>query len=120
MPSRPPIKNMAMKPRAKSIGTFKLILPKVIVASQLKIFTAVGMAISVVLVAKKACAIGGKPTANIWCAHTVKLKKPMATPDQATKVYPKIGLREKTGNTSEIIPKTGKIKMYTSGWPKDQ
>src|SRR5579875_2824382 len=90
------------------------------VANQLKILTAVGIAISVVLVAKNAWAITGRPTANIWCAHTVKLKKPIATPDQATKVYPKIGLREKTGSTSEMMPKAGKIRIYTSGWPKDQ
>src|SRR6266567_6179825 len=100
---------MAIKPQAKSIGTLRLTLPRAMVAIQLKIFTAVGMAISVVLVEKKACAIGGRPTANIWCAQTVKLKKPIATPDQAIKVYPKIGLREKTGKISEMIPKAGKI-----------
>src|SRR5579871_2764601 len=90
------------------------------VPSQLKIFTAVGIAISVVLVAKKVCAATGKPVANIWCAQTVKLRKPIAMPDHATKVYPKIGLRDKTGSTSETMPKAGKIRIYTSGWPNDQ
>ena len=41
----------------------------------------------------------------------MKPKKPMATPEYATKAYPKTGLREKVGNTSETIPMTGKIKM---------
>ncbi len=75
-----------MKPSANIIDTVKRILPPQTVAIQLKILTAVGMAISVVLVAKNACATSGRPTANIWCAHTVKLKKPIATPDQAIKV----------------------------------
>ena len=35
-------------------------------------------------------------------------------------VYPKIGLRAKTGITSDMIPITGRIMMYTSGCPKNQ
>ena len=35
-------------------------------------------------------------------------------------VRPKSGLREKTGTTSLIMPKAGRMRMYTSGWPKNQ
>ncbi|KEF07506.1 hypothetical protein DF17_08110 [Streptomyces rimosus] len=31
-----------------------------------------------------------------------------------------MGLREKTGMTSEMMPKNGSAMMYTSGWPKNQ
>ena len=48
-----------------------------------------------------------KPTVNMWCAHTPKLKRPIATVEAAMKPYPKIGLRENTGITSEIIPNAG-------------
>ena len=34
--------------------------------------------------------------------------------------YPKITLRLNTGMISQIIPKAGRIKMYTSGCPKNQ
>ena len=51
--SDPPIKNMAMKPRAKTIGTLKRSLPPQMVPNQLKILTAVGMAIRVVLVRRR-------------------------------------------------------------------
>ena len=33
---------------------------------------------------------------------------------------PKSGLREKTGTTSLITPKAGRMRMYTSGCPKNQ
>ena len=34
--------------------------------------------------------------------------------------YPKIGFRLKTGRTSEMIPNAGRMRMYTSGCPKNQ
>src|SRR5580704_17424743 len=35
-------------------------------------------------------------------------------------VAPNKGLREKVGMISEMMPKAGRIMMYTSGWPKNQ
>ena len=67
-----------MKPIANSIGVVKLTEPPHIVPIQLKIFTPVGTAISIVLEAKTASAIGPRPTANMWCAHTPKARKPIA------------------------------------------
>jgi cytochrome c oxidase subunit 1 len=44
--------------------------PPHIVKIQLKIFTPVGMAMSIVVTPNTVSAIGPMPTANMWCAHT--------------------------------------------------
>ncbi len=58
--------NMAMKPTAKYIGVLNWSDPCHIVPIQLKIFTPVGMAISMVDSAKKVSAIGPIPVVNMW------------------------------------------------------
>ena len=70
MPERPPIVNTPMKPRHQSIGVSNEMLPRQIVASQLKIFTPVGTAITIELSMKKMSSPIGIPTANMWCAQT--------------------------------------------------
>ena len=90
------------------------------VAIQLKIFTPVGMAISMLVPAMIALNNVGSPVANMWCAQTPKPRKPMATSITIIELRPKIGLRENTGMTSEMMPNAGRIRMYTSGWPKNQ
>src|SRR6266545_1686030 len=84
IPVKPPIVKTAMNPSAKSIGVSKLRLPRQVVASQLKIFTPVGTATVIELSKKNACSQIGKPTANMWCAHTSIEKKPMPTVENAT------------------------------------
>ena len=59
-----------MNPRAHSIGVSNEMLPRQIVASQLKIFTPVGIAITIELSMKKMSSPTGIPTANMWCAQT--------------------------------------------------
>ena len=49
--------------------------------SQLKIFTPVGMAISMVVSEKNVSAIGPMPVANMWWAHTPNPRKAMNTPE---------------------------------------
>ena len=44
--------------------------PRQQVASQLKIFTPVGTAMIIELIMKNACRQIGRPTVNMWCAHT--------------------------------------------------
>ena len=44
----------------------------------------------------------------------------MTTSMRIMAVRPNSGLREKTGTTSLIMPKAGRMRMYTSGWPKNQ
>ena len=76
--------NIAMNPIAKSIGVARRIRPPTIVAIQLKIFTPVGTAMSMLDAAKKKVSNAERPTANMWCAHTAKLRKAIPTVDPAT------------------------------------
>src|SRR5687767_15256131 len=73
--------NIAMNPTAKYIGVLYWIDPNHIVPSQLKIFTPVGMAISMVDSAKKVSAIGPMPVVNMWWLHTPNPRKAMKTPE---------------------------------------
>ena len=41
------------------------------VATQLKIFTPVGTAISIVAYMKNSCPVIGMPVVNMWCAQTM-------------------------------------------------
>jgi len=66
-----------MKPLANSIGVVRTILPPNIVAIQLKILIPVGTAIIIVAAVKYALVSTSKPTVYIWCAHTMKPKKPI-------------------------------------------
>ena len=79
IPVTPPMTKDGIKPKAYSIGVVNLMLPPHIVKSQLKIFIPVGTAIAIVATAKMALAIGPSPVVNIWCAHTMKPRKPMRT-----------------------------------------
>jgi len=85
--------------------------PPTIVAIQLKIFTPVGIAMSMLVAEKIAFSVSPRPTANMWCAHTPNDRNAMATLDPATNAYPKMGFRLKTGMTSEIIPIAGSTMM---------
>ncbi len=119
-PVMPPIVNSAMRPQANSSGGLKRSAPPHIVASQLKIFTPVGMAISMLVPAMIVLNKVGSPVVNMWCPHTMKPRKPMMPSITIIEFRPNRGLREKTGTTSLITPNAGRIRMYTSGWPKNQ
>ena len=82
-PVSPAHRNWNRNATQNSIGVAKRILPPHIVPSQLKILMPVGTATRNVEVAKKLFAAGVMPTANMWCAHTLKLMKPIAI-DAAT------------------------------------
>src|SRR5207253_6383581 len=114
-PVSPAIRNWNRKPQQKSMGVARLILPPYIVASQLKILMPVGMATNSVAAAKKVLEMDVMPTVNIWWAHTPMLMNPMATVAPTIAGLPKIGFRENTGTTSDMMAKAGKIKIYTSG-----
>ena len=64
-PERPPMVNSAMRPTAKCSATVGRIVPPQSVASQLKIFTPVGIAMSMVAIEKAASATGPMPAANM-------------------------------------------------------
>jgi cellobiose-specific phosphotransferase system component IIC len=54
-----------------------MIRPPNIVATQLKILIPVGTAIIIVALVKYARVSTSKPTVNMWCAQTIKPKKPI-------------------------------------------
>ena len=66
IPDNPPMVNSNKKAMAKSIEVVNCILPPYIVASQLNIFTPVGMPINMLLAEKKASTVFPIPTANMW------------------------------------------------------
>ena len=76
-PEMPPIVNNPTSAIAKFIAVVKRIEPPCSVAIQLKIFTPVGMAISIVVTPNTVSATGPIPTANMWCAHTPKPRNAM-------------------------------------------
>ena len=81
------------------------------VAVQLKILIPVGIPTIMLDAAKKVLDQELMPTANIWCAQTPRLIKPMAATAPTMAGRPKIGLRENTGMTSDSMAKAGKIRM---------
>ena len=85
--------------------------PCAIVAIQLKIFTPVGIAISIVARPKKVSAIGPIPTANMWCAHTPKPRTAIRIPEYTITGYPNSGFFEWVGSTSETSPNAGRTRM---------
>src|SRR5258706_15966970 len=101
--------NLTTRPIAQCIAVVNCNLPRHIVANQLMIFTPVGTAMNIVVAEKTATEIGPMPEANMWWAQTPQPMKPMATPENTTNGYPKSGFFEKTGSTSDTMPKLGKI-----------
>ena len=84
MPERPPIVNTPMKPSAQSIGVSNEMFPRQSVASQLKIFTPVGTAITIELSMKKMSRPIGIPTANMWCPRRAARGTRSPTVEMAT------------------------------------
>ena len=52
--------------------------------SQLKIFTPVGIAMSIVARPNAEVRTGPMPDTNMWCAHTPQPRKPIAMPEKTT------------------------------------
>ncbi len=73
------------KPTHQSIAVVNRIRPRHMVAVQLKIFTPVGIAMSMLPREKKRSAGTPRPAANMWCAQTPKLSRAIATVEVATK-----------------------------------
>ena len=110
IPVSPATKNCSRNPQENNMGVANRILPPYIVAVQLKILIPVGMPTSIVAPAKKVFDIDDRPTVNMWCAQTPTPMKPIAISAPTMAGLPKIGLREKTGTTSDKMAKIGKIK----------
>ena len=104
-----------MKPIANSIGVFILREPPHIVAIQLKILIPVGTAMTMVAAVKYARVSTSRPTVYMWCAQTIKPKIPIESIAKIMPMNPKMGFPEKVDTIWLMMPKPGKIKMYTSG-----
>src|SRR5437773_12519685 len=102
------------------MGAFSSIAPPHMVAIQLKILIPLGTAIARVMIMNGRRAEIDSPVVNMWCTHTPKERKQIATVDRAIALYPKIGLCDIRGMTSEMITIAGRIMMYTSGWEQHQ
>ena len=83
-PLKPPIVNIAINEIENSIGVLSRIFPPQSVPSQLKIFTPVGTAISIVDIVKAVLAAGPSPTVNMWWLHTNQPMKAIAAPANTT------------------------------------
>ncbi len=81
------------------------------VAIQLKIFTAVGIAINIVPSEKAVSAIGPSPVVNMWWLQTPNPRNAMAIPEKITNGAPNSGLRENVGRISDTTPNDGRIRM---------
>ena len=86
--------NIEMKPIANFIAAVKRICPPHSVAIQLKIFTPVGIAISMVESVKNSCPASGMPTVNMWCAQTMNDRNAIDAIAYTIASYPKIGFLE--------------------------
>src|SRR5690625_6386525 len=91
--------NVVRKPRVNSIGVSKVIDPLHMVPIQLKNFTPVGTAISIVMKAKNSSMT--VPRVYMWWAHTVTDRAAIAIVAPTRVLYPKIGLRSEE-HTSEL------------------
>src|SRR5690625_1211013 len=91
-PVNPPKMNVVRKPRVNSIGVSKVIDPLHMVPIQLKNFTPVGTAISIVMKAKNSSMT--VPRVYMWWAHTVTDRAAIAIVAPTRVLYPKIGLAE--------------------------
>lgn len=67
-----------MKPMAHIIGESVLVCDPVVVAIHLKILIPVGIAIIMVAAVKYARVSMSIPIVNIWCAHTINPRNPIA------------------------------------------
>ena len=76
-----------------------------------KIWMPVGIATNRVEIAKNVLPSELMPTVNMWCAQTPRLMNAIITLAATITGYPKIGLREKTGMTSEAIANPGRMRI---------
>jgi hypothetical protein len=93
-PVRPPTVNNKIKAIANNEAGAIIIVPSHKVATQLKTFIPVGIAIIIVAALKKARESTSIPTVYIWCAQTIKPKIPIEIIADIIPIGPKILLFE--------------------------
>ena len=98
-----------MMPSPNSMALVNTSEPRHRVASQLNIFTPVGMAMRAVMKVKKGR--NTTPVVNMWWAHTLNESRPMPMVAHTKAWYPNSGLRLKVGITSLTTPSAGRMTM---------
>ena len=78
---------------------------------ELNILTPVGIAITIVIIPKKALTLALAPIVKKWCNHTENDKTVITTLAQTIVAYPKSRFLANTETTSENTPKAGKTKI---------
>src|SRR5207253_6169402 len=110
-PVMPPITKVTMKPIDHSIAEVKTIRPPYMVNSQLKTFTPVGTAMTMVAMPNTALTSAPAPMVKKWCSQTVKDSTVIATVAYTMEVYPNSFLLAKVAVTSENTPNAGRIRI---------
>src|SRR5699024_3902592 len=118
IPVNPPKRKVTRKPRLHNIGVSKVTEPRHIVPLHLTNFTPVGTAISIGI--KEKNCNSADPVSYMRRAQTGSDSDAIVAVANTNDLYPKIGLREKTGKISKTSPKNGSAIIHTSGWPKNQ
>lgn len=120
-PVSPPIVNKNTNPKAHIIGVVKFSRVPLAVAIQLKTLIPVGTAITMVAPVKYARESTSNPTVYIWCPHTIRPRRPMAHIAYCIPKVPNVFFFFLWWVMIwEMAPNPGRIKIYTSGWPKNQ
>lgn len=120
IPVSPPIVNIIKNPNDHSIVVeFCLNLFKVI--NHLKILIPVGIAIIIVVVMKYVWVSISSPIVNIWCLQTINPINLIVNIAKIILILLKfLILLVSWFIIWDIMPKPGKIRIYTSGCPKNQ
>ena len=92
-----------------NIGAVKVNCPCHMVPIQLKNLIPVGTAMSRLRNEKNGSSTA--PVVNMWWAHTPVERAAMAMVAKTMPLYPKTGLREKTGRISVTMPKNGRARI---------
>ncbi len=120
-PVSPPMVNKKTNPRAHIIGVVRLRRVPLAVAIHLNTLIPVGIAITMVAPVKYARESTSKPTVYIWCPHTINPRRPIAHIAYCIPSVPNVFFFFLWCVIMwEIAPNPGKIRIYTSGCPKNQ
>ena len=100
-----------MLPTTNRAGVDQRILPDASVAIHANTWMPAGTLTAMLAAEKKPVEISGMPTLNMWCAHTPKLMKPVATIATTTSRYPTNGVCATVATIIDIIPAAGRKMM---------
>src|SRR5882762_4468263 len=107
--------NMGKNAITNSIGVLKRIEPPQSDRNmQVRMITE-GIEMIMVVVWKKVATRVPMPVRYMWCAQTMKERKPMVRTEYTRDLYPHSGLRVLLAMISPTMPIAGRMSTYTSG-----